>query len=78
MIDKSKFKDKMADCLRISKDRLEDQAVLSNLVSDSFVLVDMVIELQEEFGVHLVQEHLKSVKTVADLIRVFEEQEALG
>ncbi len=76
MIDKSKFKDKMADCLRIPKDRLEDGAVLSNLVSDSFVLVDMVIELQEEFEVHLVQEHLKSVKTVGDLIRVFEEQES--
>ena len=75
MIDKSKFKDKMADCLRIPIDRLEDEAVLSNLVSDSFVLVDMVIELQEEFEVHLVQEHLKSVKTVGDLIRVFEEQQ---
>lgn len=74
MIDRDKFKQKMSECLRVPVARLEDSAVMTNLVSDSFILVDMVIELQEEFDVQIMQEHLKQVVTVSDLIRTFDDQ----
>jgi acyl carrier protein len=58
--------------LKVPVSRLNDETSLSDLVTDSFVLVDMVIELQEEFDILLVQEDLKNVKTVGELVHLFE------
>lgn len=69
---KTKYKQKMSEILRIPIERIEDEALLSELVCDSFALIDMVIELQDEFEVFLVQDDLKDVKTVAQLIGVLE------
>jgi len=66
------FKEKMAAFLKIKVSKLVDEAVLTDLVAESFILVEMVIELQEEFSIRLVQEDLKEVKTVGDLIQVFQ------
>jgi len=71
MADQEKVKAKMAEILKQPVSRLSDDTLLANLVVDSFVLVDMVIELQEEFGVTLVQEDLKDVKTVQQLTKLF-------
>ena len=71
MADKEEVKEKMAALLKLPLARLEDAAALTDLVTDSFLLVEMVIELQEEFGVLLVQEHVSHVKTVADLTELF-------
>jgi len=71
-MDRSSFKKAMSEIIKQPVERLQDDALLSNLVTDSFLLVDMVIELQEEFGVFLVQEDLKEVKTVGKLIELFE------
>jgi acyl carrier protein len=65
-------KAKMAGLLRLPISKLQDESALTDLVAQSLVLVEMVIELQEEFGVRLVQEDLKDVKTVGDLTRLFE------
>lgn len=72
MLDRNKVKEKMGDFLRQPVSKLEDDIMLTNLVAESFALVEMVIELQEEFGVRLVQEDLKNVKTVGDLTELFE------
>lgn len=72
MVDRNEVKAKMAVFLKQPVSKLEDDTVLTNLVAESFALVEMVIELQEEFGVRLVQEDLKAVKTVGDLTRLFE------
>jgi acyl carrier protein len=71
-MDRAKFKETMAEIIKQPVDRLGDDVLLSNLVTDSFLLVDMVIELQEEFAVFLVQEDLKTVKSVGDLIELFD------
>jgi acyl carrier protein len=65
-------KSKMAGLLRLPISKLRDESALTDLVAQSLALVEMVIELQEEFGVRLVQEDLKDVKTVGDLTRLFE------
>ncbi len=72
ILNRESFKEKMAAFLKIKATKLTDEAVLTDLVTESFILVEMVIELQEEFSVRLVQEDLKHVKTFGDLIRVFE------
>jgi acyl carrier protein len=71
-MDRAKFKETMAEIIKQPVARLGDDVLLSNLVTDSFLLVDMVIELQEEFAVFLVQEDLKTVKSVGDLIELFD------
>ena len=67
-----KVRAKMSGLLRQPIERLKDEAVLTDLVSQSLLLVEMVIELQEEFAVRLVQDDLKDVRTVGDLTRLIE------
>ena len=71
MLDKNQFKEKMARLIKQPVTKLDDDAVLTGLVVESFLLIEMVIELQEEFGVRLVQEDLRDVKTVGDLVNLF-------
>lgn len=68
----SQVKKHMSRVLKVPVGRLTDDTVLTDLVTDSFVLVDLVIELQEELGVLIMQEDLKGVNTVGDLVRLFE------
>ena len=61
---------RIAGILRQPIEKVADATPLIDLVTESFVLVEMAIELQEEFQVRLVQEDLNAVRTVADLIRL--------
>ena len=65
------IKAKIAELLKVSAERVEGEAILKELVTDSFLLVEMVIELQEVFGIRLVQDDLRDVHTVADLTTLF-------
>lgn len=58
---------KMAEVLEVPESRVSADAVLGDLVSDSFRLVEMAIELQEHFDVMFGQEDMKSLRTVGDL-----------
>jgi acyl carrier protein len=58
---------KIAELLHLPDGKIDDGAVLTELITDSFLLVEVVVELQETYGVRLVQEDLKRVATVADL-----------
>lgn len=63
-----KIKNRIAEVLNISLDKFNDDTILKDLVSDSFLLVEMAIELQEDFGVRFTQEDLKMIVTIGDLI----------
>ena len=43
-----KIKNRIAEVLNISLDKFNDDTTLKDLVSDSFLLVEMAIELQED------------------------------
>ena len=58
-------KTKIAEVLNISAERVSEETNLKDLVSDSFLLVEMAIELQEDFRVRFSQEDLKVVHIVA-------------
>jgi acyl carrier protein len=49
-----------------------DDAELTNLVNSSFLLVEMVIELQEEFDVRFQQVDMNEVATVGQLLDLVE------
>jgi len=71
MFDKNAVKEKVAAFLKQPVARLQDDTLLTNLVVESFILVEMIIELQDTFGLRLVQEDMKHVKTVGDLTELF-------
>ena len=51
-------------------EELADQTLLNDLVAESFALIETVINLQEDLDIRLVQEDLRDVITVGDLVRV--------
>ena len=57
----------MAEVLDVPTSRVTDDVVLTDLVSDSFRLVEMAIELQEVYDVVLGQADLKDLRTVGQL-----------
>jgi acyl carrier protein len=67
---------KMAEVLGQKPESISDDAVLTSLVNSSFVLVEMVIELQEEFGVRFQQADLNGITTVGQLIALIESRVA--
>ena len=72
MASRDEVRAKMGEFLQHPVKKLQDDAILTDLVTDSMILVNMVIELQEDFGIRLVQDDLKDVKTVGQLLAVFE------
>jgi acyl carrier protein len=67
---------KMAEVLGHVPESITEDAVLTTLVSSSFVLVEMVIELQEEFGVRFQQVDMNGVTTVGQLLKLIESRVA--
>lgn len=59
---------KIAEVLGTVPGKIADDDVLTDLVTSSFVLVETVIELQEEFGVRFQQADLADVVTVGELL----------
>jgi acyl carrier protein len=68
MIAGEAVRERISTFLRLAPGKAVDSAVLTDLVAESFVLVQLVIDLQEEFGVRLSGEDLRDVRTVGDLI----------
>lgn len=67
MIDPTTVKQRIADTLQLPLTKLADERLLTDVVAESFAMVEMVIDLQEEFGVRLEQAELKKLRTVAEL-----------
>lgn len=76
MTDGQAVRMKMAEILHTSVETLQDTMLLTDLVTDSILLVHMVIELQEVFGVRLVHEDVQEVKTIGDLLALVARQQA--
>jgi len=70
-IDIELVRKRVSQFLKKPVDRLTDDALLRDLVTESLVLVDMIITLQEDYKVRFTQDKLANVKTVGDLLRLF-------
>jgi acyl carrier protein len=65
-----RIKQALGQSLNRDPEDLGDDIELNSLVAESFALIETVINLQEELSIRLVQEDLRDVKTVGDLVRV--------
>ncbi len=77
MSNKEAVRGKIAEVLGHSPEVTTDDAVLTDLVNSSFLLVEMVIELQEEFEVRFQQADMNEVKTVGELLELVDSRIAL-
>ncbi len=65
----------MAKQLNIPVTKLADESAnLTDLVHESFILIELVIALQEEFKVRLIQEDLQEVKSLGQLLDVLQKK----
>lgn len=62
---------RMADILDQSRDRLGDSEKLSDLITSSFLMVEMIIDLQEEFDARFGQQDMQGVETVGQLLDLY-------
>lgn len=60
----------IAEVLEQPPERVVDDAVLTELVSDSFRLVELAIDLQEEYDFMFGQADMKDLRTVGDLVEL--------
>lgn len=70
MSNRERVREKMAEVLGHETAVVVDDAILTDLVNSSFLLVEMVIELQEEFDVRFQQADMDEVKTVGTLLEL--------
>ena len=70
MSNKERGRGKVAEILGRTPQIVVDDVVLTDLVNSSFLLVEMVIELQEEFDVRFQQVDMNEVATVGQLLNL--------
>jgi acyl carrier protein len=71
---RERVKKVLAEALNRAGEELDDEQALISLVAESFALIETVIRLQEELGIRLVQEDLRAVTSVGDLVGVCAER----
>lgn len=69
MNSEAKIKQALGNSLKRKPEDLDDDIVLKDLVAESFALIETVINLQEDLSIRLVQDDLRDVKTVGDLVQ---------
>lgn len=67
MNDRAPVLEKIAELLDVDAASIDTDAALFSLATSSFRIVELVIELQEEFGVSFGQEDMNRVVTMGDL-----------
>ena len=70
-----KLKELVVDQLGVEEDEVTMEATMQHdLGADSLDLVDLVMSVEEEFGVKVADEDLENIKTVGDIVNYIEER----
>ena len=69
-----KLKELVVDQLGVEEDEVTMEASMQDdLGADSLDLVDLVMSVEEEFGVKVADEDLENIKTVGDIVNYIED-----
>ncbi len=68
---REQIRSRIAEIIGQPLDRLQDQAPLVDLVSSSFLLVELNIDLQEEFAVRFGQAEMQDVISIGQLLDLY-------
>jgi acyl carrier protein len=75
-IDHEQVAQRISDLVAVPVERLTPDVMVSELVPDSFMFIEVAVDLQEEFDVVLTQQDLKTIVTVGDLVAVLQSRQA--
>ena len=68
-----KVKEMLVDKLGISEDKVTlDSEIIKDLGADSLDLVEMILSLEENFGVTISDEQTENIKTVKDIVDIID------
>jgi len=76
VISEEQIKTIMTTYLNLSLENLTGDKVLTELVAESFVLIEMLMAMQDKLGIIINQEDIQDVSTVGDLVNVFLEKDS--
>ena len=69
-----RIRELLAEQLDIDEDKITmDSDILEDFEADSLDVVDMVMTLEDEFGVEVPDEQIENFHTVGDVVRFVEE-----
>ena len=69
-----RIRELLAEKLDIDEDKITmDSDILEDFEADSLDVVDMVMTLEDEFGVEVPDEQIENFHTVGDVVRYVEE-----
>jgi acyl carrier protein len=67
---------RVAGVLRVPESGLTPQTMMKDLAADSFMLVEMIIDLQEEFDAVFSQASLREVGNLGELVELLQNSAA--
>lgn len=69
-----RIRELLAEQLDIDEDKITmDSDILEDFEADSLDVVDMVMSLEDEFGVEIPDEEIENLHTVGDVVRYVED-----
>ncbi|MBP3619288.1 MAG: acyl carrier protein [Clostridia bacterium] len=69
-----KVKELVAEQLGVAKDTISDDAnIIEDLGADSLDVIEMLMTLEEEFGVTIPDDKINQIKTIKQIIELIEE-----
>jgi len=70
MLTRDEIKQTIATLGQVATEMLDDEQCLTDLLVDSFAIIDLSIALQEELGIIFLQEDMQKLVTVGDLVEL--------
>lgn len=71
-----KLQEMIADQLEIdAEDITYDSNILDDLGADSLDVVDLVMSIEDEFGMEVPDEALENIRTIEDMVKYIEDNE---
>lgn len=68
-----KVKEMLVDKLGISEDKVTlESEIIKDLGADSLDLVEMILSLEENFGVTITDEQTENIKSVKDIVDIID------
>lgn len=69
-----KVRNILVEQLDVEEDKISMEAsIIDDLGADSLDVVDLVMSLEDEFGVEIPDEQVENIKTVGDIVKYIEE-----
>ncbi len=69
-----KVRDLVAEQLGVSKDTIKPESnILEDLGADSLDIIEMLMTLEDEYGITIPDEKISQVKTIAQIVALIEE-----